>query len=607
MFHFSPGDFDFSSAYSDCTVDGVTLKLDFAPSAEPDKWVCRNTFGTWEMTVVKSALEMEIFSRFLPAAKFESITMRQLVLPHLECDHLLISSIKMGGCRSWKMPVAQAEEFKSFYTCAITGKQGTLLITNPLQQTQYAYVTGTASDNGVIDLALTGSAGFYDGKTVEFTPVKLRFGDGFELLESYASEQKYTVRDFSTPPAPGWNSWDYYRWTITEKEVLKNAEFIARDPVLSRHIKRIIIDDGWQYCYGEWEANPLFPGGMKSLAAEIRALGFTPGLWLAPGIIEPHCRIAQLDYDMLGQSIGGQPALVYECMKRHGFVLDPTVAKSRKFLRELFDKCCNWGYEYFKLDFIEKVMNAPRFADRSVPRSRIIAKLMEPITEGVAGRAEIMGCNYPFMAGNTFVSAVRTGSDIQSDWKNIRGNSLNSAFRYWMNKRLWINDPDFALCRGVDTTDAREKLAPMLIGVEAQSKYNDFYTKTFCSTTLSEQQILLSLVLMTGGAVNLSDDLTLLNAAGLDLARKVVSAESGAAAVPLDLFRASYPQFYLQKLAHGGRLLVINWADQEQEIVLPPELNGILPESAVDFWSGKTSRITSSLVLAPHSCRLWQW
>ena len=607
MFDFSLGGFDFRTAYSDCTVDGKTVKLDFAATGIPGQWECRNEFGIWEMEVVKSAAAVEISSRLRPAGKFASITMRQLVLPQLQCRHLLVSGVKMGRCQAWEMPVAAATDFTSYYTCAISNDSGTLLITHPLDQSQYAYVSGTAKADGITGLALAGFAGFYQGETVEFTPVKLSFGNGFELLNEYASEQKYVKRDFSAPPEPGWNSWDYYRWTVTEKEVLKNAEFIARDPVLSKHVKRIIIDDGWQYCYGEWEANPLFPNGMKYLADEISKLGFTPGLWLAPGIIEPHCRIAQLEYDMLGQSVGGQPALVYQCMKRYGFVLDPTVEKSREFLRELFDKCCNWGYKYFKLDFIERVMDAPRFADQSVPRSKIIAKLMEPIVESVANRAEIMGCNYPFMAGNDPVTYVRTGSDIHSDWLNVKTNSLNSAFRYWMNKRLWINDPDFALCRGVDTTAFPDKLQPSLVYVNADQPYEPLYSQTFSSTALSEQQILLSLVMMTGGAVNLSDDLTLLNETGLDLARKVVSAESGHAAVPLDLFTSEFPALYLQQLANGGRLLVINWHESEKEFTLPANILPQLPAAAIDFWTGKNSAVTPQITLAPHSCRLWQW
>ena len=134
----------------------------------------------------------------------------------------------------------------------------------------------------------------------------------------------------------GWNSWDYYRWTITEEEVLKNAEFIAKDPVLSRHVKRIIVDDGWQYCYGEWEANSYFPSGMEYLAKELTKMGFEPGLWFAPAIAEPHSRIAQLDYDMLARSAGGQPCLAYECMRRFGFVLDPTVKKTEEFINREF-------------------------------------------------------------------------------------------------------------------------------------------------------------------------------------------------------------------------------------------------------------------------------
>ena len=140
--------------------------------------------------------------------------------------------------------------------------------------------------------------------------------------------------------------------TITEQEVLENARFIARDPVLSRYVKRIIVDDGWQYCYGEWEANSLFPSGMESLAGELSSMGFEPGLWIAPSIVEPHARIAQIDSGMLGCGDNGLPCLCYECMRRVGFVLDPTQEKVRKFLFDLFSRYSAMGYRHFKLDFL---------------------------------------------------------------------------------------------------------------------------------------------------------------------------------------------------------------------------------------------------------------
>ena len=110
--------------------------------------------------------------------------------------------------------------------------------------------------------------------------------------------------------------------------------------------------------------------------------------------------------------------------------------------------------------------------------------------------------------------------------------------------------------------------------------------------------------LMSGGAINLSDDLTKLNEAGLDLARKVVSAVSGSAAIPLDLFSNSMPSRWLQKLPHGGRFLLVNFMDEVQEFRLDcPEL----PDKATDFWRGKTVNVPQEIVLAPHSCLLLEW
>ena len=119
---------------------------------------------------------------------------------------------------------------------------------------------------------------------------------------------------------------------------MKNAEFIASDPVLSRYVKRIIIDDGWQYAYGEWVHNGLFPSGMEKIASTLTKMGFEPGLWIAPGIAEGVTRIAQTKYDMLAKSEDGVPAMMFNCMERRGFILDPTHPNAHKFWFELFDK-----------------------------------------------------------------------------------------------------------------------------------------------------------------------------------------------------------------------------------------------------------------------------
>lgn len=595
------GAWSFASAGSYVEVDGNCFQLKWQCSAD-GSYTAETPVGVWTLSV-NSCNGRTVLST---GAKLNS-PVRHLKYVMMECSdlplkHLVYTGMKMGSCGIVTAPVAESQEFTCFYNCILSDKDGSLMLSHPLKQAQMAKFCGTVSGNS-LTLSVVHLVDHYDGTEITFSDTTLGYGSPFEMLQSYTDSNIEVKREF-TAPEPGWNSWDYYRWTVSEEEVLKNAEFIANDPVLSRHVKRIIVDDGWQYCYGEWYANHLFPSGMKFLASEIRKLGFTPGVWVAPSAVEPHARIAQLEYDMLACSEGGQPCLAFHCMRRYGFILDPTVEKSKKFLRELFDRLVNDGFGYFKLDFLASTLNAAQFYDKSVPRSEIVRHLMQPICDGVAGRAAILGCNYPFMTGNKYVDAARVGSDIHSTWEGTKMNAVNVACRYWMNKKLWINDPDFALCRGVETTDFKETIQPTLVFCDPKSEYKPFYSRTFAQSTERELEVLLSISIMSGGAINLSDDLTKLNEAGLNLARKVVSAVSGSAAIPLDLFSNSMPSRWLQKLPHGGRFLLVNFMDEVQEFRLDcPEL----PDKATDFWRGKMIDVPHEIVLAPHSCLLLEW
>ena len=120
-------------------------------------------------------------------------------------------------------------------------------------------------------------------------------------------------------------------------------------------------------------------------------------------------------------------------------------------------------------------------------------------------------------------------------------------------------------------------------------------------------EVLLSVVLAAAGAVNLSDKMTLLNDEGLYLARKVVSAESGEAARPLDLFSSDRPARYLQKLKSGWRVLLINWSDAARTMSFDLAAHGVCASSATDFWSEKPVAVGSGKLefeLAPRSCKL---
>lgn len=545
-------------------------------------------------------------------AKLKLVTLRA---ENIKADHILQHGLKMGSCNAFiTRDIKEENQFKSYFMQMVTLNGKTTQFSHKMMQDNISFFSGSLVRNSIKEINVVTEIGdVKKGEKAEANTLTIMTSkNGHELMREWADEN-IEVKKEPKEMKPGWNSWDYYRWTITEDEVLKNAEFIKRDPVLSKHVKRIIIDDGWQYCYGEWEANPLFKSGMKSLADNISRMGFEPGLWFAPSIMEPHARIAQWDSWMLAKGESGLPALVFRCMERYGFVLDPSLPKVQKWIYELFRRYTDMGYKYFKLDFLESTLRAPVFANpQKVPRGKIVRKIVEQAHKAAAGKADILGCNYPFTAGNKFVDAVRVSADIHAHWDSVCENVFSIAGRFWSNGNFWINDPDFTLCRGQETSTDKDlnRLKPLLVCVKPDvKKYPPIYNTSIVEIKKKEVEVLLSLVLISGGAINLSDDVTKLNKDGLELARKTLSAEVGEAGVPLDLFSSEKPSVWIQKLKNGKtRMLLINWSEKTKELSFDLAKNKMENiSSAMDFWKNRKIKLENSRITAelqPHSCLL---
>ncbi len=534
-----------------------------------------------------------------------------LCIRRLAAEHLLVLGRSAGRCRALPLAGAAAQDFTSYMQTLLTRAAGTLQFCQPMLQDHPSHATGRIERGAVRDLSVVTPLPLGTAGVVAAEPLRLFAGpDGHALMQAWAEVSRRETPPPAAPPTAAWNSWDYYRWTVTEDEILKNADFIAADPVLSRYVKRVVIDDGWQYCYGEWDANPMFPHGMEWLAGRLAGMGFEPGIWMAPAVIEPHARIAQWHTDLLARGRSGQPCLAFECMRRYGFVLDPTVPRTRQWLYDLFDRYAGYGYRYFKLDFLIQTLKAPVFADPDVPPGRIVSMLLEPVRRALRGRAQMMGCGYDFFAGTAAVDAVRTSSDIHAHWNSIKENVHSIAARWWAQGRLWENDPDFALARGPETADDPDltRLRPCLVFINPTQATADEHTFTLASMSRVEARTLLSLVLISGGAVTFSDDLTRLNARGLDLVRRTAAAERGGAGLPLDLFSATHPGFWLQRLGSGGmRLLLVNWEDEPQTLSFDLRDRDIPDGRPHDFWTDEPVAVRHGHLTAdlpPHACRL---
>lgn len=598
--------------------DAAPQTLPWKPSPKTQtEWLAKNKEGAWTLRLsAPEEAQVEVSLTCRPSRKPRRIELQPLVLESFSIDHVLTNGARAGGCHPYLAQPGKSQSLESYFVTALTRKARTLQISSPLAQKEITKLTGKLVGKRVKDLAVSTLFENPRRQILPAAPVTVSTStDPHVQMTSWVVTQTNDAPLIDVPQESGWNSWDYYRWTITEEEVLQNAEFIASDPVLSRHVRRIIVDDGWQYCYGEWEPNPLFPSGMKKLASRLTKMGFAPGLWFAPTIAELHSRFAQIAPELLACAPSGDPCLAYDCMERKGFLLDPTHPRVRAWWDELFRRYAGYGYQYFKLDFLHRTIPARKFFDPQTKPGDLMRAIIEPIRQAVGPDVRLLGCNYSLNGGRGLVDDVRITGDIHARWEAVKVNAIGVAARFWAHRRLWINDPDFALCRGDETSNDPHlhRLKALLPFVKPDETKTDMaeglpYMSSLVDIKEREAEVLLSLVIASGGAMNLSDNLPGLNAAGLRLLRKAVQAEKGNAAIPLDLFKVEIPVYWIQKLDSGcHRVLFINWTETKAEFSLDLAARNVPTQKLKNFWTGKplkTAQGRLTAELEPHSCLL---
>ncbi|WP_224751291.1 glycoside hydrolase family 27 protein [Microbacterium helvum] len=180
-----------------------------------------------------------------------------------------------------------------------------------------------------------------------------------------------TLRKTPTPPM-GWNSWDCYGTTVTEDEVIANAEFMA-EHLLAHGWDTIVIDADWADpqprshgyneaarltidAHGRLHPDPVrFPSsaggaGFGPLAARLHGLGLKLGVHVMRGI--PRVAVAA-DTPVLGtDSTASQitdPTNVCE-WNPHYVGLDHTNPAAQAYYDSCVAQFAEWGLDFVKAD-----------------------------------------------------------------------------------------------------------------------------------------------------------------------------------------------------------------------------------------------------------------
>src|SRR6056297_498626 len=280
-------------------------------------------------------------------------------------------------------------------------------------------------------------------------------GDEIAVFDTYFKAMNLSS---TAPFVSGWTSWYQHYSAITADIVRDNLQAFRH---LDIPIQIFQIDDGWERAIGDWlETENSFDGQMQDLATEISSAGFTPGLWLAPFIVEECSHIYQNHPEWCVQDENDRPLVLgYNPFqwKGHFYALNIYLPAVRGYLQEVFHRIIEvWGFRFLKLDFLYAAARVPH-SGRS--RGMIMDDAMELLNH-LSGDAATLGCGVPLAPAAGRVDYCRIGADVAPTWEDRRlklvgyrervstVNSLVSTIgRRMLNGRAFVSDPDVSILR----------------------------------------------------------------------------------------------------------------------------------------------------------------
>ncbi len=469
-----------------------------------------------------------------------------------------------------------------------------------------------------------GEAALTSRANVEIGPGEVWENDPFALHLKCDAEAglagpdsfRTTRRDArETPCHVAWNSWDYYHLEVDQEAVLENIEELRKHDWLRGWVRYVVIDDGWEDFVGKWDANPRFGKGMEWLAGEIRKAGFIPGLWAAPFFTEKGAPImdAHPEYCVRHEGAPYSPFALTGCGPPWGnrCYLDPTRDEVVDHVYRMWRKFRGWGYRYFKTDFLVNPLKLPRgvepdfFGKLSWHRpemglQRAHRRCMTAIRAAIGEESFWLGCGSIWATGAGLMDASRVSADIAVRWSSLVKCARNAFLNQFTHGRLWLNDPDFLVVRGPETAH-RDRLDP-----PHDDDANNSRRKAEPVFTLDEVRVWAAVVVLSGGAVVLSDRIACLNGAGLEILKSIAPLVDG---VPgrVESWEGDLPRVVLRRSDEGLLLGLFNWTGEERAPAADAKLLQLPVASWRDVWSGRTystSEALKELALPRHACAL---
>ncbi len=226
------------------------------------------------------------------------------------------------------------------------------------------------------------------------------------LSGASAQDDIATFRTWAMTPPMGWNSWDCYFSSVTEKEVMQNAQYLVDNDLVRHGWEYVVIDIRW-YCnhpslgggwynqqgtqdyvlddYGRYLPSPTrFPScmvdgknqGFKALADRLHAMGLKLGIHLMRGVPKA---VVGSKYKLKGSEQTPWTQVYSGTTSPCGWLGDNLRVRDNKYgqlyYNSIMDLYAEWGVDFLKIDDLSR----PFYTDEVQMIRRAIDQTGRPI------------------------------------------------------------------------------------------------------------------------------------------------------------------------------------------------------------------------------------
>ncbi len=385
----------------------------------------------------------------------------------------------------------------------------------------------------------------------------------------------------------------------SESSSIELAKFIKKN-LKPFGLGTLQIDDQWQggdqyngphRRFDRADPKGGYPNGMTATANAIKKEGLSAGIWWMPfarNHQDPEYKERQ---HWFAYRPTGKP---FET-PWGGTSLDLTLPEVQDHIAYVAKTMQNWGFDYFKMDGLwtgtvtEQIYINDGYKDDSIgncqPLHNPMITQIEAFRNGLklirktAGNEVFLsGCCISqnmrsFGASIGLVNAMRIGPDFNSDGQSIRTGAIRASRLYFLNGRVWWNDPDPSMLResGISTAD------PSASGIGG----------------IVRARLLPSFVAVSGQFFLSSDWLPDLPENRIEIMKRTMASHSGVAR-PVDGFEKNLPSIWLatdQKTGTPRNVIgLFNWETASQNIGCRLKWAGLKDNTiyhAFDFWGNQ--------------------